>query len=174
MNLRLNRIQLWQTQFSYIMCQLQYLTEYTVLEESSCLYLTWIKLYNSLYTISIIDPLSTTKVCSTDMYVMYTICMYLNLYMKMFPEPPASSIFNYERFFKGEIDKKKADHTYRIFKKVSRRASEFPVAEEHTKGTKEITVWCSNDYLGMSWHPAVQAAVVWVFWLLWKLSWSTV
>ena len=75
-------------------------------------------------------------------------------------KPPSTSIFNYERFFQTEIEKKKADHTYRVFKKVSRRASDFPVAEEHTHGTKEITVWCSNDYLGMSWHPQVQQAVV--------------
>ena len=56
--------------------------------------------------------------------------------------------------------RKKEDNTYRVFRKVSRRGEDFPLAEEHTEGQKEITVWCSNDYLGMSWHKDVQAAVV--------------
>ena len=28
---------------------------------------------------------------------------------------------------------------------------------------KEIQVWCSNDYMGMSWHPQVRKAVKYVF-----------
>ena len=56
-------------------------------------------------------------------------------------------------------DAKKRDHSYRVFKKVSRKASQFPVAQEVGLG-EDITVWCSNDYLGMSWHPTVQAAVM--------------
>lgn len=69
-------------------------------------------------------------------------------------------MFNYEAFFAGEIDKKKSDHTYRVFKNVMRRGKEFPYAEDHSSGKKkEITVWCSNDYLGMSWHPKVINAV---------------
>ncbi len=45
-------------------------------------------------------------------------------------------------------------------RQVSRLGKEFPLAEEHTGGKKKITVFCSNDYLGMSWHPEVQAAVM--------------
>ena len=51
------------------------------------------------------------------------------------------------------------DHSYRIFKKVNRNAKTFPAAREFSWGKKDITVWCSNDYLGMSAHPAVTAAV---------------
>ena len=57
----------------------------------------------------------------------------------------------------GEIDKKKNDDTYRIFKKVNRLAGAFPHALDYsnTMAGKDVTVWCSNDYLGMSRHPEV-------------------
>merc|ERR1719211_76631 len=51
------------------------------------------------------------------------------------------------------------DHSYRVFRKVMRNASQFPAAKEYSKGDKDITVWCSNDYLGMSAHPVVTEAV---------------
>ncbi|XP_071081964.1 5-aminolevulinate synthase-like isoform X2 [Haliotis cracherodii] len=72
-------------------------------------------------------------------------------------DPPG--FFNYEAFFANEVDKKKKDHSYRIFKKVMRNADAFPFAQEHSDGKKDISVWCSNDYLGMSWHPNVCNAV---------------
>lgn len=68
-------------------------------------------------------------------------------------------LFNYDKFFLSQIEKKKQDHSYRVFKKVLRKASNFPFAEEHTGSKKNISVWCSNDYLGMSWHPKVTEAV---------------
>ena len=69
-------------------------------------------------------------------------------------------LFNYEDFFENQIEKKKSDHTYRVFKKVMRRGNEFPYAVDYSSGKKrDITVWCSNDYLGMSWHPKVINAV---------------
>jgi 5-aminolevulinate synthase len=46
-----------------------------------------------------------------------------------------------------------------VFKKVNRMAAEFPAAMEYTWGQQPITVWCSNDYLGMSRHPQVKEAV---------------
>jgi len=69
------------------------------------------------------------------------------------------SPFGYESFFETQIQKKKMDHSYRIFKKVNRDAKTFPAAREFSWGKKDITVWCSNDYLGMSAHPAVTKAV---------------
>ncbi|EDO46206.1 predicted protein, partial [Nematostella vectensis] len=64
--------------------------------------------------------------------------------------------FEYEKFFEGEIQKKKADDTYRVFKKVNRLAKAFPHAQEFSgAANKDISVWCSNDYLGMSRHPEV-------------------
>nr|QVD39566.1 5-aminolevulinate synthase, erythroid-specific, mitochondrial [Schistocerca gregaria] len=68
-------------------------------------------------------------------------------------------IFQYEEFFHEQIMRKKKDHSYRIFKKVNRLASAFPAAYEYSWGERPITVWCSNDYLGMSCHPKVKEAV---------------
>ncbi|KAK6641239.1 5-aminolevulinate synthase, nonspecific, mitochondrial [Polyplax serrata] len=67
--------------------------------------------------------------------------------------------FDYEHFFQTQILKKKKDHSYRIFKKVNRSAEQFPSAMEYTGNKKSVTVWCSNDYLGMSRHPQVLDAV---------------
>ncbi|CAD6222961.1 GSCOCG00005324001-RA-CDS [Cotesia congregata] len=67
--------------------------------------------------------------------------------------------FPYEEYFHEQIVKKKKDHSYRVFKKVNRLAQEFPTAMEYSWGEKPITVWCSNDYLGMSRHPAVTGSV---------------
>ncbi|XP_046743060.1 5-aminolevulinate synthase, erythroid-specific, mitochondrial-like [Diprion similis] len=67
--------------------------------------------------------------------------------------------FPYEEFFHEQIMRKKLDHSYRVFKKVNRLAEEFPAAIEYSWGEKPITVWCSNDYLGMSRHPEVTKSV---------------
>lgn len=67
--------------------------------------------------------------------------------------------FPYEEFFHEQIMKKKKDHSYRVFKKVNRLAQQFPAGMEYTSGEKPITVWCSNDYLGMSRHPTVTGSV---------------
>uniref|UniRef100_A0A336LZS4 5-aminolevulinate synthase n=1 Tax=Culicoides sonorensis TaxID=179676 RepID=A0A336LZS4_CULSO len=74
---------------------------------------------------------------------------------------PSNRAFPYEDFFHEQILKKKKDHSYRIFKKVNRLAGQgqFPGALEYSYGEKPITVWCSNDYLGMSSHPKVKNAV---------------
>lgn len=77
----------------------------------------------------------------------------------LFIGPSNDHKFDYERFFGEQVDKKKNDHTYRVFKKVTRKGIQFPFAEEHTGEKRKITVWCSNDYLGMSWHPMVTKAV---------------
>ncbi|XP_076813289.1 5-aminolevulinate synthase, non-specific, mitochondrial-like [Clavelina lepadiformis] len=69
--------------------------------------------------------------------------------------------FNYEQFMAKKIDEKKSDHSYRVFKKVNRRADIFPYADDFSSNAetyeepKRVSVWCSNDYLGMSGHPKV-------------------
>uniref|UniRef100_A0A1I8JJ18 5-aminolevulinate synthase n=2 Tax=Macrostomum lignano TaxID=282301 RepID=A0A1I8JJ18_9PLAT len=73
-------------------------------------------------------------------------------------EPP--NLYNYKARCEAQLQRKRDDHSYRVFRKVNRRGPSFPLAEEHTGGRKDITVWCSNDYLGMSWHPVVQEAVI--------------
>jgi 5-aminolevulinate synthase len=65
---------------------------------------------------------------------------------------------DYQGFFKQRIAELKAEGRYRIFADLERRAGRFPRAFDHRLGT-EITVWCSNDYLGMGQHPAVLAAM---------------
>ncbi|XP_058447324.1 5-aminolevulinate synthase, non-specific, mitochondrial isoform X2 [Malaya genurostris] len=74
---------------------------------------------------------------------------------------PDNRTFPYEEFFHEQIMRKKKDHSYRVFKKVNRLAEEgkFPQALEYSWGERPITVWCSNDYLGMSCHPDVKKAV---------------
>lgn len=72
-----------------------------------------------------------------------------------------NEVFAYDHFFHEQIMKKKKEHSYRIFKKVNRLAGpgQFPRAIEYSSGERPITVWCSNDYLGMSCHPDVISAV---------------
>ncbi|XP_023582940.1 5-aminolevulinate synthase, non-specific, mitochondrial isoform X2 [Trichechus manatus latirostris] len=75
----------------------------------------------------------------------------------------AVSTFQYDRFFEKKIDEKKNDHTYRVFKTVNRRAHIFPMADDYSDSLitkKQVSVWCSNDYLGMSRHPRVCGAVM--------------
>ena len=70
-------------------------------------------------------------------------------------------LFDYESFFSERIEAKKRDGSYRSFKKVVRHAATFPRVQEHTaQGEhKPVTIWCSNDYLGLGRHPHVQAEV---------------
>uniref|UniRef100_A0A1B6M3E6 5-aminolevulinate synthase n=1 Tax=Graphocephala atropunctata TaxID=36148 RepID=A0A1B6M3E6_9HEMI len=75
------------------------------------------------------------------------------------PQQSQENKFPYEDFFHDQIMRKKRDHSYRVFKKVARLASDFPTALEYTWGEQPITVWCANDYLGMSCHPVVKQAV---------------
>lgn len=75
----------------------------------------------------------------------------------------AISTFQYDHFFEKKIDEKKNDHTYRVFKTVNRRAHLFPMADDYSDSLvtkKQVSVWCSNDYLGMSRHPRVCGAVM--------------
>ncbi len=65
---------------------------------------------------------------------------------------------NFDNFFKARVDALHAEGRYRIFADLERRCGWFPRAFDHRIGS-EVTVWCSNDYLGMGQHPKVLAAM---------------
>ena len=68
-----------------------------------------------------------------------------------------TATFNYADFWAAELKKKHDDKTYRYFTNVNRLASHFPQAK--TPGKNElITIWCANDYLGMSHNAEVLKA----------------
>ncbi len=67
---------------------------------------------------------------------------------------------NYQRFFEEAVDQVHAERRYRVFADLERIVGRFPRAIWRSEGkAEEITVWCSNDYLGMGQHPEVIAAM---------------
>ena len=68
---------------------------------------------------------------------------------------------NFDALFNEQLDALKADGNYRYFAELERQAGKFPKAARYGKdGVSEVTVWCSNDYLGMGQHPLVIDAMI--------------
>jgi 5-aminolevulinate synthase len=71
------------------------------------------------------------------------------------------SAMDFDRFFRKQLQQLKAEGRYRIFADLERQAGRFPLAKLHRNGaTREVVVWCSNDYLGMGQHPLVREAMI--------------
>lgn len=81
-------------------------------------------------------------------------CPIHNAKPEVTPSQSAEELFDYEKFYGEELDKKRTDNSYRYFNNINRMAQKFPLA--HTgKVTDQVEVWCANDYLGMGNNPVV-------------------
>ena len=70
-------------------------------------------------------------------------------------------MFNFEDHFTAQLGTLHDAGNYRVFADIERQAGQFPRATRHrADGTShDVTVWCSNDYLGMGQHPKVTGAM---------------
>ncbi|PZM08004.1 5-aminolevulinate synthase [Rhizobium tubonense] len=67
---------------------------------------------------------------------------------------------DFDRFFQSQLQRLHDDGSYRVFADLERKQGLYPLATRHAaNGSNDVTVWCSNDYLGMGQHPKVLAAM---------------
>ena len=68
---------------------------------------------------------------------------------------------NYKKIFRESLDNLKKDGNYRIFADLEKIAGNFPQALNYKDNSvSEVTVWCSNDYLGMSQNDIVIKSMI--------------
>ncbi|MGX0877669.1 5-aminolevulinate synthase [Roseovarius sp. MBR-154] len=67
---------------------------------------------------------------------------------------------DFDAMFDAQLDTLREEGNYRVFAELERRCGAFPKAKSHdAEAPDEVTVWCSNDYLGMGQHPVVRQAM---------------
>ncbi len=67
---------------------------------------------------------------------------------------------DFEAYFKGELDAVREEGRYRVFTEIERHCGSYPHATRYVGDkTQDVTVWCSNDYLGMGQHRKVLDAM---------------
>ncbi len=67
---------------------------------------------------------------------------------------------DFDAIFAGQLAALKAEGNYRIYADLQRSRGAQTRAVNHKGGAREVTVWCSNDYLGMAHHPTVTGAMI--------------
>ena len=68
---------------------------------------------------------------------------------------------DFNAFYAQKVQDLKNEGRYRTFATLERIVGRFPRALYHAPdgAAREVTIWCSNDYLGMGQHPVVLSAV---------------
>ncbi len=67
---------------------------------------------------------------------------------------------DYEAYFGEQLDDLRQQGNYRVFADLERQAGDYPRALRHDRDVvNDVTVWCSNDYLGMGQNPDTIAAM---------------
>lgn len=67
---------------------------------------------------------------------------------------------DFESFFQGKLNDLHEEGRYRVFADLERHAGQFPRATRYVEGEKrDVSIWCSNDYLGMGQNKDVMEAM---------------
>jgi 5-aminolevulinate synthase len=76
------------------------------------------------------------------------------------PRIESQASTDYSSVFQSSLESLKLEGRYRVFNELERPAGNFPRALWHgPDGVRDVTIWCSNDYLNMAHHPVVLEAM---------------